>query len=183
MKTMTRSLAWMGIGMVLAGCGWYRPAGTVTAAPPPEASGEQARYLSQMAIRDETTRPSPSGVDVALEWSNKYAQASEKVVELTAKNQELANQNRQLGGQIARLEIELENTRKELSDANTMLIEVRGELEKWKANVLGFRQEMRQAQQVQLEALAKILKLLDGEMPPGLEQAIQTTEAADAPKP
>ena len=168
--------AWVCVALVSARCEWQSPVRPAATAPP-DPSAEQARYLSQMAVRDETARPAASGVDVALEWSNKYAQASEKVVELTAKSQELTNDNRQLGAQIARLEIDLENTRQQLNDANTMLIEVRGELEKWKANVLGFRNEMRTAQQVQLEALAKVLKLLDGEMPASLEAATTETTA------
>lgn len=46
-----------------------------------------------------------------------------------------------------------------------MLIELRGELTKWKSNVLGFRQEIQTAQQAQLEALQKVLRLLGGEVP------------------
>ena len=46
-----------------------------------------------------------------------------------------------------------------------MLIEMKGELVSWKANVLGFRQEMQQAQAAQLLALGRVLKLLGGEAP------------------
>jgi septal ring factor EnvC (AmiA/AmiB activator) len=57
-----------------------------------------------------------------------------------------------------------EQLNRELTDANNMLVELRKELDRWRANVLGFRQEMREAQQTQLEALAKIMKMLGGEM-------------------
>ena len=177
MRMMTRTMMLAAFLAGLAGCQVVPQTTTAQAAPPAPAQPEQAKYLSQMAIRDETAPSTPSGVDVALMWSDKYAKASEQVVDLTGKNQELTNQNRQLGGQVARLEIELENTRKELSEANTMLMEVRAELEKWKSNVLGFREEMRQAQQVQLEALAKILKLLDGEISPAMQEATAATAA------
>jgi chromosome segregation ATPase len=181
MNPMWRNvIMWTVMGLVLGGCYMTMPAKTPVAAASEPAQPEQARYLSQMAVRDESARPVASGVDVALEWSNKYAQASEKVVELTAKNQELVSDNRQLGGQAARLEIDLQNTRQQLTEANTMLVEVRGELEKWKANVLGFRDEIRQAQQAQLEALGRIIKLLEGEAPaPAAKPAPAPAETPD----
>ncbi len=38
------------------------------------------------------------------------------------------------------------------------------ELVKWKSDVLGFRDEMRKAQSVQLQALTRIMKILGAEM-------------------
>jgi uncharacterized protein YeaO (DUF488 family) len=54
-------------------------------------------------------------------------------------------------------------TEKELAEANEFLQQMHVELNKWKSDVLGFREEMRQAQQAQLEALAKILRVLGAE--------------------
>ena len=59
---------------------------------------------------------------------------------------------------------ELEQAKKELAEANDLLIEMRIELNNWKSNIIGFRDEMRDADKYQLEALLKILKVLGGEV-------------------
>ena len=41
---------------------------------------------------------------------------------------------------------------------------MRIELNNWKGNIIGFREEMREAQTTQLEALFKILTLLGGQV-------------------
>ena len=46
-----------------------------------------------------------------------------------------------------------------------MLTELNDELARWKRDVLGFRTEMRRAQQVQLELMKKMVVLLGGEVP------------------
>ena len=50
-----------------------------------------------------------------------------------------------------------------MTEANEFLGQMHLELNKWKTDVLGFRQEMRHAQQVQIEALGKILRVLGAE--------------------
>ena len=57
----------------------------------------------------------------------------------------------------------LKTAEKELSDANELLIEMRKELNSWKTNVLGFRDESNYIHKEQLKALVKILKLLGAE--------------------
>src|SRR4030042_255070 len=52
---------------------------------------------------------------------------------------------------------------KERGEANDLLTEMRVELNNWQANVIGFRDEMRDADKAQLEALLKILQVLGGE--------------------
>ncbi|MHC5165832.1 MAG: hypothetical protein ACYSOI_10975, partial [Planctomycetota bacterium] len=56
-----------------------------------------------------------------------------------------------------------EQTKKDMTEANEFLGQMHLELNKWKTDVLGFRQEIRQAQQVQIEALGKILRVLGAE--------------------
>jgi hypothetical protein len=58
-----------------------------------------------------------------------------------------------------------------LSEANGLLIEMRVELNNWKSDILGFRDEMRNAETAQLETLLRILKVLGGQV---------TTESAKA---
>jgi hypothetical protein len=72
--------------------------------------------------------------------------------------------NQQLNDQIVELEAQLKQAQKELNEANELLIEMRIELNRWKSNILGFQDEMRNAQTVQLEALFKILRLLGGQV-------------------
>jgi hypothetical protein len=61
------------------------------------------------------------------------------------------------------MKMELEQTRKELQQSNALLQDAHIELSKWKADVLGFREEIRQAQTAQLLALSKILRILGAE--------------------
>jgi len=44
------------------------------------------------------------------------------------------------------------------------MIEMRIELNNWKTNILGFREEMRDADTAQLQALLRILNILGGEI-------------------
>ncbi len=53
---------------------------------------------------------------------------------------------------------------KELAEANDTLIEMRIELNNWKVDILGFRDEIREADTEQLKALIKILEVLGGEI-------------------
>jgi len=112
-----------------------------------------------------------TAVESAIELSQKYAQLSEDAVGLRGKNQDLSAENHQLKEQISVLDAKLKQTDKELTEANEFLIEMRIELNSWKTDILGFRDEMREAETAQLEALLKILKVLGGE---------STTESAQS---
>jgi hypothetical protein len=79
-------------------------------------------------------------------------------------NKELIVQNKLLGDKVATLDTQLKQAQKELNEANNFLIEMRVELNNWKVDILGFRDEMRGAEKAQLEALFKILKALGGEV-------------------
>jgi chromosome segregation ATPase len=96
--------------------------------------------------------------------SEKYAELCEEAVALREKNQNLIDENSQLKERISVLEADLKKTQKELTEANDLLIEMRIELNNWKMDVIGFRDEIRQAESAQLEALLKILKILGGEV-------------------
>ena len=67
-------------------------------------------------------------------------------------------------------------TKKELTQANELLIEMRIELNNWKTNILGFRDEIRDTEKAQFEALLKILEVLGGE----IETDQLTTETSTA---
>lgn len=111
----------------------------------------------------EGTPGGPTAIESAIELSNKYAVLSEQAAQLQAQNQNLTEEKNLLLQQMKGLETEANQAKKELGEANDLLIEMRIELNNWKTDVLGFRDEMRQADKAQLETLVKILKVLGGE--------------------
>ena len=107
-----------------------------------------------------------TAVDSAIKLAQEHAALSEKMTEIQQKNQKLIAENTRLKDRISALEPELKQTKKELDEANNLLVEMRVELNNWKIDVLGFRDEMRQADKAQLETLLKILEVLGGEVKP-----------------
>ena len=157
---------------ILAGCpSLNKPAYVV---PKPDFNRQQGeavpKRFQDAAPKDQTA------VDSAIELSHKYAKLSEEMTELRGKNQDLITENRQLKEQLAILEPEFEQAKKELNEANDLLIDMTTELNNWKADILGFRDEIRDADKAQLEALLKILKVLGGEV----KLALDETEGAEA---
>jgi len=117
-----------------------------------------------VATRFQESEPqSPTAVESAIELSEKYAKLSEEAVELRQNNQNLLNENKQIREQLTNYNAKLDQTQKELSEANKLLIDMRIELNNWKTDILGFREEMRQADTEQLRALINILGILGGE--------------------
>jgi len=111
----------------------------------------------------ESSTQGPTVVESAIELSEKYARLSDEASILHQQNQDLIVQNKRFREQVVTIEKQLQQTQKELSEANEILIEMRLELNNWKSDVLGFRNEMRTAETAQLEALLKILRVLGGE--------------------
>ena len=108
--------------------------------------------------------PDASGSTAGL--TERYTQLAEKAVTLQQENQRLAEENGRLKKQVDSLEAQLKQTQAELTEANNLLVEMLGELNNWKSDILGFRSEMRQAAKSQLEALLKILEVLGAEVGP-----------------
>lgn len=106
----------------------------------------------------------PSVVASAMELSKKHVILSEQADVLRQQNRELIVQKQQLKDQVVALETQLQQAQKELTEANDLLITMRIELNNWKVDILGFRNEIRNAETAQLEALLKILKVLGGEV-------------------
>lgn len=112
----------------------------------------------------ESAPQAPTAVESALELSDKYARLSDEAASLRQQNQEIGARNQQLEAQAAVLSSQLQQAQKELAQANELLIEMRIELNNWKSDILGFREEMRNAETAQLETLFKILKVLGGQV-------------------
>lgn len=112
----------------------------------------------------ENTSESPTVVESAMKLSGQYAKLTQEAAELRQQNEEVVTKNRQLNEKIVSLEGQLQQAQKELAEANSLLIDMRVELNNWKTDILGFRDEMRNAETVQLETLLRILKVLGGQV-------------------
>jgi septal ring factor EnvC (AmiA/AmiB activator) len=99
-----------------------------------------------------------------MKLSGEYARLSRDAALLRQQNEDLIAKNRQLNEQTVSLDAQLQQTQKELAEANSLLIDMRVELNNWKTDILGFRNEMRNAETAQLETLLRILKVLGGQV-------------------
>jgi predicted nucleic acid-binding Zn-ribbon protein len=112
-----------------------------------------------------STRTEPTtAVESAIALSDKYAKLSEEHTVIKQQKQALETENHKLKEDLQSCRSRLEQAQKELDEVNDLLVEMRLELNNWKSDVLGFRDEMRDAEKAQLEALLKVLKLLGGEV-------------------
>jgi chromosome segregation ATPase len=125
----------------------------------------EGRQSGSVAKRFQESAPQgPTAVESAIGLSEKYAKLSEEAFVLRRENQDFTTKNQHFKEQVTNLEAQLQQTQKELGEANDLIIKMRIELNNWKIDVLGFRDEMRDAEKAQLEALLKILKVLGGEV-------------------
>lgn len=162
-KILYRTLA-AGL-IVLAGCQLIEPpapivreTAAVASAPPPAVSGSAAmerRFTEGLTEAD--------AVQSAIMWSEKYDRLSQTADQLRERNMQLFEENTQLKKEVEDLGRRLAQTQKELDEASEFLQKMHVELNQWKADVLGFREELRKAQAAQLQALGKILRILGAE--------------------
>jgi septal ring factor EnvC (AmiA/AmiB activator) len=157
--------------LLISGCDSIKMPG----AKPSQTSQEQSQKFN--APKDQA----PTPVESAIMMSDKYAKLSEEMSAEKAKNALLTDQNAKLQDQAASLKQQLEQAQKELNEANALLIDMRKELNTWKADVLGYRDEMRTAHKAQLEALLRIISLLGGESPAPAPIAEPNIPAAPKP--
>lgn len=127
-------------------------------------AAEQNEAVSRRFQPPGSSEQSGTTVESALRLAQEHAKLSEKYAELQQKNLELTEQNGRLKERLALMEPELAQTKKELDEANKLIVDMRIELNNWKADTIGFRDEMREASKVQLESLLKILEALGGEV-------------------
>ena len=123
--------------------------------PPPVATAKRFQ---------ESVPKGPTAVESVIDISERYVKLSEQMAELQQQNQNLTTENSQLKDRLATVEPQLEQTEKNLADAEKFLVEMRIELNNWKTDILGYRNEIRQATKAELEALYKILVILGGEV-------------------
>ncbi|MCY2932037.1 MAG: hypothetical protein NTV86_21595 [Planctomycetota bacterium] len=143
----------------------HRP--SAVAATPAIEPDRPARYNPPrvnppVVVREEG---SDTAVDKALDWAQKYMEVSAKLTASEKENRALTEKSQALQQQLDTNKAQLAAAQKELNEANAMLKELETRLTKWQENVLGYRQEMREAQKAQMEAMARVIKLLGGEVP------------------
>lgn len=126
----------------------------------------------------EPTKQETAAVESAVELAEKYAKLSGETTVLEKKNRDLIEDNRQLKDQLATAESHLQQTKKELAESNSLLKEMLVELNNWKADILGFRDEMRDADKAQLQTLLKICHILGGEVNAELTQNEDTSSVS-----
>lgn len=164
---------------LLPGC--QLPQGSVKIVFPPDPDEGQRPHARAEKRFQSSVQQGPTAVESAIELSGKYARLSEEIAVLKQKNQDLITENRRLKNQVAPLSAQLQQTQKELTQANDLLIEMRIELNNWKTDILGFRSEMRNADTEQLKALLNILKILGGEVEAESSQRKNAVSAEASP--
>ena len=146
---------------LLSGCSAFQKPAAIGVEPDSldqQQGGPVAGRFQESPSRGRTA------VESAIELSQRHAKLSEEAAMLRQQKEDFAAENQQLKDRVTALETQLQQTQKELTEANDVLIEMRIELNNWKTDILGFRDEMRDAETAQLEALLKILRVLGGEI-------------------
>jgi len=168
-----------------SGCAVTKEPGRISVQPAPVQQPQQNTKplpSTSVAKRFQESRPKgPTAVDSAIELSQKYAKLSEEAAVLRQENQDLITRNRLFKDQNDALKAQLQQTQKELTEANDLMIEMRIELNNWRTDILGFRDEMRDADATQLQALLRILKILGGEIKTKSVQNEKASSAAVSP--
>ena len=168
MKTICGILVLVAAGL-FAGCDRMDMGmgmGRSTTPPVAATPAVEPRYNSPprvnppVVVREESNE---SAVETALAWAQKHMEVSAKLAASEKENRALTEKNQALAQQVEASKGQLAAAQKELNEANAMLKELEGRLAKWQENVLGYRQEMREAQKAQMEALGRVIKLLGGE--------------------
>jgi hypothetical protein len=153
---------------LLSGCSITKEPGTFKVQPisrkQPQQNTTQLPSGSVAKRFQDPVSEKPTAVDSAMELSQKYAKLSAEAAVLHQENQDLISKNLQFKDQNTILKAQLLQTQKELTEANDLMIEMRIELNNWKTDIIGFRDEMRESDSCQLQALLRILKILGGEV-------------------
>jgi chromosome segregation ATPase len=190
-KVIIISIATLMLTMLISGCNGIDQTADQTISANKDARSESDKKPPQPQMQPQRFRDpnkdEKTAVESAIELSRKYADLSERTAELRQQNINLISEKHKLENKITELNARLSQTEKELKEANDMLLDMQIELNNWKANVLGFRDEMRQAEKAELQTLMKIVKLLGGEIeaPPAgglLKQSPNRTAPPNEPE-
>ena len=178
-------------GLMLAGCekmkfGWDKPKPAQPARRPagPDLADaiKPPGYLAKAGLKTGFQRDD-GAVNDAVVWMERYTKESEKRNKFEMENQALAKEKQTLSGKLARLETDLDQAKREISEANAMMLQLDGDLKAWKNNVLGYRDEARRQHRESMDSLARIMKLLGAEPQPTALYKQVTTGGPTAKQP
>ena len=127
-----------------------------------KVEASNANYLEDLVDNRNADRNDNTAVDIAAKLSEKYGDAVDKLNNLQTKHMALLEKDKGSQIQVSKLQTDITRAEKELKEANTMLLEMREELSKWKKDVLSFRSEMRMSQKAMLEGLTRLHVLISG---------------------
>lgn len=164
------------IALMQGGCSSMKGPVKIVLPPDFEDKPQQAQVNENRFV--DKQKPT-TALESAVEISEKYAVLSAEAAELKQQNKSLQNEKMQFMQELATSKTQLDQTKQELTEANNLLLDTRIELNNWKSDVLGFRDEMRQADIAQLQTLEKILEVLGGEMTSQVAVA-ETQKSADS---
>ena len=139
-----------------------KPAARRPNVPPGKGNPRGPEYLVGLAVK-EADGPG-GGVAAAQAAREKYLGVAEDLLASQKANSTLTDENKKLLAQAARLEMRLEQSQKELTEANDAIVEMNKSLREWKRDVLGRHGQTQASLQALLEAQKKILILLGGEV-------------------
>ena len=138
---------------------------------PPTGPPERPRSSAVEKRFQRSIPQGPTTVETVIDLSKKHAKLAEEAASLRQEKLNFITENNLLKEQIADSRAQLQQTQKELTEANDLLIEMTIELNNWKTNIVGFQKEMRKADTAQLQALLKIFEILGGEVKTESDQA------------
>ncbi len=166
------------LAFVFSGCSSMKAVKIVL---PPDFQSEKPKATDDGKRFQQNTKQDKSPAQSAVELSEKYAKLSEEHAQTTASNEKLRGENQTLTTKLTETRKALSQAEKELGESNDMIMEMRLEMIKWKADVLGFREEMRNADIAQLQTLQQILEILGGEPAQQLasDQAVAREDSTD----
>ena len=167
---------------MLTGCRLIDEPIAIEVGLPPQPQPALAATVADESIERRFTdseTDSTDAVQSALMWSQKYEELSAKTEKLREEKNTLVLENTNLKHKFALLGAEFDRAKKELAEANSFLHQMQIELTNWKSDVLGFRDEMRNAQAAQLEALHRVLRILGAEPVQSTETKLQTQQPTE----
>jgi len=129
--------------------------------PPPQAT--YSRPYETTSVQDAGTRETDASF--TGNQSTLTQSLDNALDQVNRQHAELQQLERKLGESQAELAagtVRIEELTKALEASNTRVRKLEDALDKWKQDVLGFRDEMRQAEEAEMQALKEIIVLLKG---------------------
>jgi hypothetical protein len=172
MRTVTKLIIFIFVGFlfVCTGCEEFTLEPNKADLREPQGQQLQQKQLTSNRFQEPTDNQLLA-VKEKKDLSEKFTKLTEDFEELQKKNEEMTAVNKALSDELGKYKGDHDQAKKELKEANDLLVEMRIELNNWKRDILGFREEMRNADIAQLEALFKVLKILGADLGAAPEEA------------